>query len=215
MSPQAQRILAALEELRRKLLDLTLRNRLLNYRPSKVRGINIAGEEGSQVYRMLVTDSRSMGFIGIPDRKNAESASDGIPALPVVDTSDDKLNTLYEMSALQDRLLRTWSDARTVIEEQGINTLFLTIGMLEWIEATDSAKALKAPLVLIPVSLERGERGRFRLRWSGEEVGGNLSLAVKVKGEYGLDWPEVIDGEEFDLGRYLGAVERSIAGQHG
>lgn len=44
---------AQVEALRRKLLDLTLRNRMLNFRPSKRLGIAVVGEDSCQVLRIL------------------------------------------------------------------------------------------------------------------------------------------------------------------
>ncbi|PZO97320.1 MAG: hypothetical protein DI615_05505, partial [Gardnerella vaginalis] len=41
---------------------------------------------------------------------------------------------------LQQRLLKTFYTARTIIEEQGVNTLFLAVGMLQWYESESSAE---------------------------------------------------------------------------
>jgi hypothetical protein len=43
-----------LEGARQKLLDLTLRNRLLNYRPSQLRSIRVTGELPAEIYDALV-----------------------------------------------------------------------------------------------------------------------------------------------------------------
>ena len=46
--------------------------------------------------------------------------------------------------------------ARLTIDEQGVNTLFVSLGMLHSLEANDSDRVLRAPLILLPVALERG-----------------------------------------------------------
>jgi len=46
---------------------------------------------------------------------------------------------------LQSRLLRTYHDARTYIEEQGVNVLFLALGMLAWYEDEQSKVPRRAP----------------------------------------------------------------------
>jgi Protein of unknown function (DUF4011) len=51
------------------------------------------------------------------------------------------------------------------LEEQGVNTLFLAIGMLRWMEDDSTEEVHRAPLVLIPVELERSSaRERFRMK---------------------------------------------------
>jgi hypothetical protein len=66
-------------------------------------------------------------------------------------------------------LMRT--KAREALREQGINVLFLTIGILEWsAESTQNLK-VRSPLVLIPVELTRaGPLDSYVLRKAGGEV---------------------------------------------
>ena len=60
-----------LEAARRKLLDLTMRNRLLNYRPSKARTIKVVDEVPKEIYDILVLHERNMQFL--PKAKEEES----------------------------------------------------------------------------------------------------------------------------------------------
>jgi hypothetical protein len=73
--------------------------------------------------------------------------------------SDVKLQTILTSEGLQRRLLNLSYDAQTFIEEQGVNILYLAVGMLQWIE-TDDPKAVRlAPILLVPVRLERKTAG--------------------------------------------------------
>ena len=65
--------------------------------------------------------------------------------------TDSKLQTDYSSTELQRRLLTTYYTARTAIEEQGVNTLYLALGMLQWYESESSEIPRYAPLILIPV----------------------------------------------------------------
>ena len=56
-------ILAKIEASRRELLDLSLRNPLLNYRTLRAKGVEIAGESSAQVFKTLVTDGYPMAFL--------------------------------------------------------------------------------------------------------------------------------------------------------
>ena len=48
---------------------------------------------------------------------------------------DTKLQTSLTSDGLQSRLLAFYRDARTMIEEQGVNVLYLAFGRLKWFEA--------------------------------------------------------------------------------
>ena len=56
----------------------------------------------------------------------------------LVDQTDLKLQTALPAEELQSRLLATYYAARTSLEEQGVNTLFLALGMLRWSEPDDA-----------------------------------------------------------------------------
>ncbi|CAA6820886.1 MAG: Unknown protein [uncultured Sulfurovum sp.] len=59
-----------LEQTRRKLLDLTKRNRLINYkRPSKTRNLKIIDESPEFIYQHLVFKEESFRFESIPEPK--------------------------------------------------------------------------------------------------------------------------------------------------
>ena len=56
-----------------------------------------------------------------------------------------------------------------------------TLGSLNWYESESSEIERKAPLVLIPVDLSRGNvRLFFKLCWTGDDIETNLSLADKL-----------------------------------
>lgn len=70
-----------------------------------------------------------------------------------------------------------YHDSRTLEEEQGVNILYLALGTLKWIDPANKENIRYAPLILIPVTLERGNVGeRFKLRARNEEIIANLSL---------------------------------------
>jgi hypothetical protein len=198
---------------RRELLDLTLRNPLLNYRP-RARSLEFVGESPEQVFGTLVREGKRMSFLPAPGMVEAgplaqpdETAADR----PSVAQSDRRLQTGTPADQLQARLLAIFYAARTSIEEQGVNTLYLALGMLGWYESDASQKPLRAPLILVPVALERSSaRERFRLRYSEEDLGPNLSLAEKLKADFRLTLPEVADPDELQLASYFDAVSEAV-----
>jgi hypothetical protein len=205
----------SLETARRDLLDLGLRNPLLNYRTLRGRGLEIVQEDPAEVFRMLVVEEKRMTFL------SASTVSVGTAGLleqPEDNSSrltDLRLQTAYTSAQLQARLLATYHTARTSMEEQGVNTLYLALGMLRWTEREHSEKVHRAPLILIPVELERSDaRDRFHLKYTGEELGENASLAEKLKVEFGIQqFPELPDPDDLDVRKYCAKVEHLIRGQ--
>ncbi|MEM7800225.1 MAG: DUF4011 domain-containing protein, partial [Chloroflexota bacterium] len=185
-----------LEAARRGLLDLSLRNPLLNYKLKKARGVNIIDERSEQLYQRLVEKGRSMTFLPAPD-SYSEFDSGEFPIPDLVETNgkgakrhtDSKLQTTHGPPDLQKRLLYTDHLARTYIEEQGVNILFLVLGMLEWHEDGEPDPLRRAPLLLIPVDLDRKSvAAAFSLSYTEGDVGGNLSLKEKLKQQW-IDLP--------------------------
>lgn len=200
---------------RKDLLDLSLKNSLLNYRPTKRRGIQIVQESAKEVYRILVSDGKTMSFLPARDDINGEKGqiieAPNRKSEPLIDSW---LQTNLTEKALQSKLLATYHDSKTYIEERGVNILFLALGMLHWFESDNSERALQAPIILIPLSLERTDaREKFRIRFTDEEIEGNLSLSEKLKHDFGINYPNFPDSEDLDIDSYFGKVRRAIKGQ--
>ena len=74
--------------------------------------------------------------------------------------------------------------------------------MLRWYEADSSGLARYAPLVLVPVKLERtGARERFTIEYTGDDLGVNLSLIEKAGAEFGLALPgrDALEPDDSDM----------------
>jgi very-short-patch-repair endonuclease len=233
---------ARLEASRQELLDLGLRNPLLNFRLSKVQGVAVVREESAQVLEILVKQGKTMYFSAAPappkKKEKAEAkaalfsaAADELPSLetyfsehPPVEMllteaeqqlllTDNKLQTAEPLARLETRLLNTYYTARTSLEETGVNILYLALGQLSWYEAESSPEPRKAPLVLVPVVLERGTVAeRFKLTYSGAEVEGNLSLQARLKADFGIALP-LPELENQSLADYFEAVQAALAGR--
>lgn len=197
-------ILSRLESARKELLDLGLRNPLLNYKVTKAKGVSIADEESASVYDILVQQQKSMTFLALKEG--------GLFPAGETKTQDTRLQTNEDEAKLQSRLLNTYYFARTCIEEQGVNLLYLALGFLKWFDGDEPETARLAPLVLVPVSLERSSaQERFRLRYTGGELGANLSLQAKMKTDFNLTIPDIAEPEEFDFDSYIHLLREHIA----
>jgi very-short-patch-repair endonuclease len=181
--------------------------------------VEVVDELPVELFRILVREGRPMSFVAAPEMP--EDEDDKLLVQPrdadgqggTADRhADTRLQTNLASARLQSRLLKTERDARTFIEEQGVNILYLALGMLRWYEAESSQESRRAPLILVPVALERSSvRERFRLRYTEEEIEQNLPLVNKLRVEFGVDFPEMLPQEELDGRRYFDYVEASIS----
>lgn len=203
-----------LENARQGLLDLTMRNRLLNYRPSRLRSIRVVGELPAEVYDALVLREKSLEFRAMrgvatvhDDTWNALDAN----ALASHHT-DRYLQTPYDDESLAKKLFRVYHEARSAVEEQGYTVAHLALGFLEWFESEDSEQPRRAPLLLVPAELERVRAGDFsKIKWTGEDVFANISLIAKLV-EHGITLPPFEAPEEKSgIDAWLHKVVEAIA----
>ena len=204
-----------IDNARKKLIDLTLRNRLINYRPAKTRSIKVIDENSREIYEILILKGKAMRFLPksanptnpvikpvfsspniiVTEEEITENAS--IPWHDLDDNAkslgrhkDLVLQTGFDKEALQKRLFAIYHESTTVLEEQGYTILYLALGFLEWYESTTSQKPLKSPLILIPIDMKRdADRMSYRIEWTNEDIISNISLKEKLK-EQGVILPD-------------------------
>jgi very-short-patch-repair endonuclease len=124
---------------------------------------------------------------------------------------DNRLQTSFTPEGLQRRLLDLYHDSRAMIEEQGVNILYLALGHLKWYEADQADTPRYAPLILVPVELSRKTASeKFILRWNEDDFEENLSLAAKLKQDFSIELPTFANHEDFDVAAYLVAVAKAI-----
>jgi very-short-patch-repair endonuclease/DNA polymerase III delta prime subunit len=209
----SENILRKLESSRKELLDFSLRNPLINYKLSKARGVQIIKENPSVIFDLLVRQGKSMSFSHTTSNGKRELEFD-IEEDKIEGNNkltDSKLQTNETELALQKRLLGTFYTANTIIEEQGVNTLYLSIGMLQWFESESSMEQRFAPILLVPVTLERtSAREKFKLKYSQEDIGMNISIQAKLKSDFNISVPDLPEIDDLNIDTYLKEVERAI-----
>lgn len=204
-----------LERARQDLLDLGLRNTLINYRPLRSRGVEVVDERSAHIFNLLVRERKALAFKPIDPDADFDEASWVEDDATGEQHTDLWLQTGESEERLAHRLLQSFYFARTLLEEQGVSVLFLALGMLRWYEDAASQTPRRAPLILVPVELERRNAlDRFQLRYTDEELGENLSLRAKLKQEFNIDAPAFpAEQEDFDVGGYLDAFSAAIGAQ--
>jgi len=208
--PAAKPLADRIERWKQQLLDLSLRNRLIHWRDSK-RCVALDGGDLAAIEDRLA-DGGSLDFaaraaIASGDPRSAElAAARGAEQQVALQRRDlfaqGALLTRHEPAELHDRLLALFREDRTSLEETGSSTLFLALGFLRWFESPASDAPRLAPLLLLPVQLERRGLGRrFVLRLRDDEPRVNEALLEKLRQELDVD-PEAL--------RTLPADERGV-----
>lgn len=131
--------------------------------------------------------------------------------------NDSKIQTLFFAEDL-DRKLGGLRDAAHVLEKDaGFNALFCTFGYLEYYESDKSDEKRIAPLVFIPVALDREliqQCYSYFIKSRNEDVEVNVALAERLK-QMSVNLPgwEEDEQDENPLGTYLNRVDEAIAGK--
>lgn len=213
------KIANALEVSRQELLDIGLRgNTLLNFNP-RAQSLNIIDELSNQVYNVLVNKQGAMSFLPLPKdlQKKEEQPANLFPELfeekgKENRHSDNKLQTKLNQDNLDKKLLKINTEAESYYQEQGIDILYIALGFLKWYDSEVSNIQRKAPLVLIPVQLSRfSAQERFKLKYTGVDLGTNLTLKAKLKTDFTIKLPDFDDS--IDINDYFNNVKNVIKKQ--
>jgi len=222
---------AALHQLRLKLLDLSGRNRLLNFKHTASRSIQFVEGSPLTIYQRLVEAANRPAVIisGVPEPSRNEwversgrlarpdvkewASQLGIPtsydlSQATPNNNGARLRALFYPDDLAKHCRKLEREANSAIQETGANMLFLVLGFLEFPEQPDSDKQFLAPLISVPVQMFKADAAGqqiFSLHYTGDDVTGNLSLEEKLKIDHGLTLPD-FNEEEFDLETYFESI---------
>lgn len=207
------------------LLDLSLRNRLLNFKDSK-KSIpllcpDIAGLEdalaANEAFRVR-SKPKTWDASDPRDAALHREQAGGVDALADYlqeEMSQKRLHADITERELAARLTQIERATRLGLEEGGANTLFLTLGFLVWTEEKNSTIERRAPILLIPMSIERQSvREGFRIQRVDEESRINITLLQKLKMDFDIDVdgldPLPEDESGLDVPKILRTIRQAI-----
>ena len=191
-----------LADYKRRLLDLSMRNNLLNYRDKKTGTIRVITPDMATTYRRIVMSERPMTFreSNPEDGERARASSD--TTIVTERTGQDLIRSLRRLDTV----------ARTSIDEQGINILYLAFGMLHWID--DAQKEHFTPLVMAPVRLTKtSARSNFVLQSGDDDPVVNPTLSYYLEQTHKIALPDF--EKEDQLQRFLITVGNLVQGKEG
>lgn len=160
------------EQWKRNLLDLSMRNPLLNARE----GRKFLPIKQGGIY------------------SNAENETAVVPYSPP--ETDGKMSIESELTEkeLKKRLKELYTTSRSMYNESGINSLFLAVGFLNWKE-NDSDEIRHAPLLLVPAELIRQNAAPgYKLQRTDEDAVVNFCLVEMLRSQFGLEVGDIAGG---------------------
>lgn len=195
---------------KKKLLDLSKRNRLLSYRDTKRGSIRIVAPDALTLWKDFVEDENPIIFSYINDEMEEEDDNgESEPRLTIVGGNVETNKTLPE----QQKTLRSLRNkARSFINEQGVNALYLSFGFLNWTESANSSQIIQSPLILVPVTLQwESITSPFVLQLHDDEVVVNPTLVYKMESDFGMALPNFNIGDS--LQSYFDKLNAHVASQ--
>src|SRR5690606_334398 len=105
---------------------------------------------------------------------------------------------------------------RNDFAEGGANTLFLAVGFPRWKKKPEDERTYRAPLLLVPVKLERrSASSQFTLRYHEDEPRFNATLLQFLERDFDLKLPQFAgelptDESGVDVPRLLGLMRQAV-----
>ena len=213
-----------LQRWQRKLLDLSPRNRLLNVKPG-TNAVAILCPDPSRVEDELAA-GKGFRIVAAPSMAGTAGRDAALHAA----RTGVMLDQAYARQALDrgellspdppDRLdgllVEIYRKAKLDLAESGANTMFLAIGFLAWRREAKGSRTYRAPLILVPVKLERSSaRAGVRLVHREDPPQFNLTLLQMLRQDFEIDIPELAqplpqDASGIDVTRTLDIVRRAV-----
>lgn len=211
-----------IERWQRKLLDLSARNPLLNHRLTKS-SIPIFCPDPGLLEDKLAAGSK-ISIVPVPRAESAEQDRDLHRQ-----RTGEQIDEAYARDALEQRqvlvdlpkaeldkrLVEIYRKAQTSLQEGGANTLYLAIGFLLWKRNETDSHRFRAPLILVPVSLQRQSvRSGVKMLAHDDEPRFNTTLLEMLRKDFGieiagLDGPLPADASGVDVRGVWNRVRRA------
>jgi very-short-patch-repair endonuclease len=168
------------------LSDLSKRNRLLYFKKDKLATIELSCL-AEDLYDKLVIVRK-----GIP-----------ISSLQTVHTEIELLKRLKKLRQI----------ANSTLEEKGINSLFVAVGMLHWNSGSDKSQdSFASPILLVPASLcKEYKKEEYILNPLNEDMFINPILVQKLRDDFGVFLPADDGLQEMTSTQILEEIQQAVA----
>ena len=199
---------------RHGLLDLGKRNRMMNYRKTKRATLQITNPSMNEVFQRLAVKDEAITFKKCIDTSNNQRMTGFFYLMDKLDApvelATGEISSDLTLEDMNRTLKQLRAKSRASLEEQGINTLYLSCGFLEWRQKPTEAPIL-SPLVLIPVTLEIGSiLEPYKVKRLDEDIVVNPTLEYVLRSDYNIILPEFNSAED-DILEYLHSIQNTVS----
>jgi very-short-patch-repair endonuclease len=202
---QATRLRRQLDTWRRDLVALDRRQRLLYFKHTKSGSLEIVSPALEQVLPLV--DAGRSPLEPRPETEGSSTTDVRRHIEPIVVGNKTVKDLPASLRRLDQQSQNTYAD-------RGFWTLYLGLGLLQWMDPKDDTPAF-SPLLLVPVRLKReAAHEPYVLVRTEDEAVANPALELKLEQDFDLDLPE-LDPDVFDVTSYLEEVGRRIRGRAG
>ena len=196
-----ERLEQYIENWKKKLLDLGKRNKLIAFHETKRSSLKITLPKIEELYDVIAKNSATLEFVGVEDDEEYPEQLDEKQILSS-QNKEDQFKTLLNIR----------NKAKTAIDEQGVNILYVAFGFLDWTESESSNQHLLSPIVLVPVTLMvESITSPFKLSLYEDDVVINPTLSFKLENDYGINLPSFEDSEDISICDYLNEIENIVS----
>lgn len=199
------------------LLDLGKRNRLLNYKDNGYRVIDVINEDLEKLFDK-VTGSSNLSIMNLDPllskyHKTIDDSGETISEYnkgKVKDIVKDIIRPndvlCYKQGYQLSKILKIiYKEYKSTLLEKGINTLFVTFGLITYKEKDEY---YKAPLLLVPVNIEY-ENNTYKIKEYEDEIIVNPTLQYLLKTEHKVKLNDY-DPNKHDYNSYLKETKYAI-----
>ncbi|WP_455812762.1 DUF3320 domain-containing protein [Pseudomonas graminis] len=207
----------------RKLLDLTTRNRLLHL-PESAKGIRLICSNPAYLEDKLAEGKR-IRIVPLPDLEMGGRDAELYRQQTNEDLREEyaqqaldrgEVVSPLEKERLESALIDLYRKSKSDLDEGGANTLFLAVGFLQWKKSAEDPKSYSAPLILLPIQLDRKSAlSGVTMRLLEEEPRFNLTLLELLHNDFsltinGLDGELPTDESGIDVDGIWNMVRRAV-----
>lgn len=208
----------------RKLLDLGLRNTLINMRLTRM--VPLLTSSLNDVEDALASGG---DFSILPRPTDWHLSKEAISFEMMHELGDmrqliesefqnKRLRSILTEGELTHKIKELYRSSKAAIEENGANALYLALGLLRWYETPRSTKPRYAPLILLPVELvRRGANRGYVIRLRDDEPQMNITLLEKLSQDFGIGVggldPLPQDEQGVDTRQVFTVIRKAVMGQ--
>jgi len=204
-SASLAKVLRRVDDWKLKLIDLSRRNRLVNFKPTRSSNLRFQRPGIDAVFERLVVKDRAWSIWEPPE-------DSGEPRGKTRPRKTQLVPEGIEAPRLRRVLRNLARRSATEYRERGVRILYVAFGMLSWKEG-GSNQPLMSPIVLTPVELTRKtSRDPYTIRVPAveDEALLNPALRLKLQYEHKIELPPLPDWDEESLTGYLADVREAI-----